>query len=121
MRDKTSRNRITNIGEEHVVVRRRHLYEMLRRLELELPAARAGYWRRSEQLRSQFERCGRYYVITRETWAVVIGAARGNYVGNGCQEWCENVCEGDGGCDLAGGTPGDCVAVCNNEEVYIQV
>lgn len=111
MSDETRGKRITNIGDQHVVVRRKHLHEMLRRLDLEL----------SDQLWNEFERCGRYYVFDRSTWSTIAAYVRENYVGNGCDDWCENVCSGDDGCAFAGGTPGDCVAVCNNEEVYVQI
>lgn len=107
--------RITNIGDEHVVIRRRHLKEMLERLELELPA----------HLRAEFERAGRFFVIPVDAWRAVIEIATGHCherpaAGGGCQDFCDSACSADGDCDVAGGSPGRCVGICENGEVYLE-
>lgn len=42
-------------------------------------------------------------------------------LGGGCQDFCDDACEGHGGCDFPAGEPGDCIAVCEDGEVFIEV
>lgn len=69
---------------------------------------------------------GDVVIVTKKDWDEMwrrfqAGDAEGLRGGGGCEEWCENVCEGDDGCDLAAGSPGDCVALCLDGEVFLQV
>lgn len=107
--------KITNIGAEHVVVEIRDLHELLRRSGTKL----------SKQLLGELERCGRFAVADLHTWQVILcmvcDALRRRRVGDGeCNDFCSEACEEDDGCDEAGGTAGECVAVCRNGEVYLQ-
>ncbi len=109
--------RITHIGGDHVVIRRRNFRTMVKRLG-----------REASEFEEMLERCGRYYVATRDAWQVVLedlstvdgegSLARAR--GGDCDDGCDDVCERDGGCDFTGGDPGECVYVCENGEVYLQ-
>lgn len=109
--------RITNIGDEHVVIRRRSFRMTVERLG-----------RKASEFEELLERCGRYYVADRDDWQDILedlksdeGDASGARArGGDCDDGCGDACEGDGGCDFAGGDPGECVYVCNNGEVYLQ-
>jgi hypothetical protein len=108
--------RITSVGDEYVVVAMRDLRDLVGRFG-------------STHLGS-FDRCGKYAVFTRGEWAQFLshhradqhGPLRSRRGGGGdCDGWCDDVCERHDGCDSAGGTQGDCVAICNDNEVILQV
>lgn len=105
-------HRITNTGERHVVIRRQHFHEMLRRVKVKL----------SPQLWAELELAGRVIVIDLDTWQRILEIVRRaiRARGGGCSDFCEQACSGDDGCDDAGGSPGECVAVCKNGEVYLE-
>ena len=41
--------------------------------------------------------------------------------GGSCESFCDDACEDDGGCDLEFGSPGDCGALCNSGEIYLEL
>ncbi len=57
-----------------------------------------------------------------EMWArlhVTIGPSLAS-AGGDCDEFCGIACSDDGGCDLSFGGSGECGALCNNGEVYLE-
>ncbi len=40
--------------------------------------------------------------------------------GGGCDDFCGAACADDGGCDLSFGDPGECGALCNSGDVYLE-
>lgn len=108
--------KITNIGRTQVVVSMRDLRDLMGRMDCDTPG--------------RFERCGKYAVYEREDWSALLAglkedpenslmsAMRG---GGDCDEGCEEACEDHDGCDAAGGERGDCVWVCNDEEVILEL
>ena len=108
--------KITSIGDEFVVVAMRDLRDLVGRFG-------------STHLGS-FDRCGKYAVFTRGEWAQFLDHHRADEHnqlrsrhggGGGCDDGCDDACEDHGGCDSAGGEPGDCVWVCNDNEVIIEL
>lgn len=105
--------RITNIGDEMVVVTMRDLRDLVGRFG-------------STHL-GRFDRCGRFAVFTCGEWAEFLEhhktdphsplrLRRGD-----CDSFCERACRRHDGCDSAGGDPGDCVAVCGDNEVILEL
>lgn len=104
--------RITRMGSAHVVVKIRHLEEMLDRVGFDLDDA------------GHRDECRGFAVYHRDAWGELLerikGSSPASRLARGCDAWCGNVCRGNGGCDAAIGEPGECVAICNDGEVFIQ-
>lgn len=104
--------RITKIGEEHVVVRRQHLREMLSRARVQIEPKEFA------------DRCGRFYVFHLERWRDLLDVVREGYAtaraGNGCDDFCGAACADNNGCDFSFGDPPDCGASCVDGEVFLQ-
>lgn len=105
--------RITRIGKKHVVVERRDLRDFLFRV--------------GSRDEGKFDRCGDLYVYRVADWKALLddlaesSLIRRSRRGGDCDDWCADVCSGNGGCDAGGGDPGDCVAVCDDGEVFLQL
>ena len=75
-------------------------------------------------------RCGKFAVFTREAWSAFLEHHKGDQHGplrfrggggSGCEAGCDDACEDHDGCDASGGEPGDCVWVCRDDEVIIEL
>lgn len=110
--------RVTHIGPEYVVIKLRHLRELLRR------AAMADDLGLVENA-GEFEICRNFAVYSRLAWVQLLEriktesptAREGR--GGTCARWCREVC-GRGGADACIGHPDECIAVCRDGEVYLQ-
>jgi hypothetical protein len=105
--------RITHIGAAHVVIRVKHLEELLERAAV-TPAISGG------------DHCRKFVVYHLEEWMQLLESIKANSptlhsrARGDCESWCSNVCSGNGGCDAGIGEPGECVAICSDGEVFIQ-
>jgi len=41
--------------------------------------------------------------------------------GGDCEQFCEDSCEDQDGCDLEFGSPGDCGAICSSGEIFLEL
>ena len=69
---------------------------------------------------------GNHIKIGLDDWRELVRRLKGDFEiilqmdGEGCDEWCQEVCERMEGCDFSFGEPPECGAFCNNGEPVLQ-